>query len=356
MQKMKHIIVLLICQAILLTLFVPTVASGDYSENDDPVATEPIEPGEEMSLEEQLLEMTNQIKGLQEQVIKLQAIISAAERSSAVPLADKDEIARQITESTESEKYLFQIEYYNICLIIVENDILYRQQALIEKKLQVEGVRLRLGLSTQNSIDDLNTILSSIKNQISINSGMIRTKKQQVNEKKGEDGYEYIKDYEIPELYSPLVESVDELKEGLKKNNVSLYLLDNQIKKQNDLLNGLTGSNTSSVTRNSVRSEIGLLKVQQELLVKQLELTALSKWTAYLDAKAQYEFAQAKHPKPTDRLALLDETYRLGKISEVEWLDQRFSAYEELNWADKNAIMLVIAAVELDFVMKGVTG
>ena len=346
MRKTKWSIVTIICFALFLTLFSTVGASSNNNT----------ETSSEIPLEEQLNTIANQIISLQEQVANLQANMSQIWGSMVDQSVDDEEIDRQTKQTTVSENYMFQIEYYNTCLIVVNIDLLSRQKTLTEKQLEVEKTRLVLGISTQSSVDAINARLSGIKQQIEIKNETLRTKRQTISKKIGDSGYEFIKDYSIPVPGAPTAGSKDELIAGLIKNNASLNSLTSQIRKQNDLLFDMRRGNAGSANINTVRSQIELLNAQQLLLIKQLELSAMNKWLVYLNAKLQFELAEAARPMLAAQIDLLDEIFRLGKISEVEWIGRRFSIYEEQKRADKAAIELVIATTELDYMMKGVTG
>jgi len=354
MKKIKYIVIAVICQVMLFTFIVPVVASGDSSENESPIVTSENGNDGEMSLEEQIAELTNQMNLLQAQMTSIQRNLSQIWGSFVDQSVEDDEISEQTTYNVLLEKHMFQMEYYNTCSIIVKNDLLNRQLTLTEKQREVERTRLLLGMSTQKSVDALDTRSRDIRQQIEINNETLRIKRLYVNTKSGKSGYAFISDYKIPVPTSPTAKSADEVRLGLYKNNGSLNSLNSQIKKQEDLLKDMRNSNANSASRNTLSLEIERLNSQQLLLIKQLELMALSGWVVYLDAKAQFDLAEAARPTIAAQIELNDELFRLGKISEVELLGRKYSAYEQLCTADIAAINLVIAVTELNAMMNGV--
>jgi hypothetical protein len=274
-----------------------------------------------------LEELEAWIAGLEAQLSELWAFISAQ------PEVDYAAINRQIREAAEIERFIFRLEYYNVCFIIANTDLLRHQRTLTERQLELERVRLALGFSSQRNVDALSAHLNSLRRQIELNDEIVQIKRRPVSS---------IGNFEIPASASPVARTVDELRSALIRNNAALFVLERQI---------------SQMSRQGAsNAEIRLMRAQRDLLVRQLEMAATNGWTAYLTAKAQYDLAQAARPAPLARLNFLDELLRIGEIGAVARLEQRYAVYEELHGADMTAIALAVAVAELDFMMIGITG
>jgi len=284
--------------------------------------------------EKALEELENRIRGLEAQLLAMWSLLSAQ------PETDYASINRQSIAAAELERYMFHMKYYGVCLAIARNDLLNRQRSLTERQLVVERVRLDLGFSTLNNVNALDATLNSLRRQIELNDETAQITRQHINTRRGETGYTFIRNFELPVPSSPNVRSADELRAGLINNNASLFVLNSQIDQ-------LSNQNVSW-------AELRLLHEQRDLLIRQLEMAAINSWTSYLNARAQYDIAIAVRPMLTTRLNLVDEMYRLGEISTVDMMGQRFSVYEELHREDMAAVALAIAVAELDYMMRGI--
>jgi hypothetical protein len=69
---------------------------------------------------------------------------------------------------------------------------------------------------------------------------------------------------------------------------------------------------------------------------------------------ARYKTYEELRPVLSERLALLDETYAAGEISELELAGRRFSIYEELYNEDEATVALFAAVAELDLTAIGI--
>jgi hypothetical protein len=356
MKIIKHFTVVLLCVAISLMLVVPITAAEPNDSNGEISASADNGSGTNENNGNELNgnngtnggypngdnsnggaitdELGNRISELEAQLMALWSIISAQ------PEVDHWAIDRQIAEAAELERYMFQIKYYSVCLTIANNNLLNRQRTLTERQLRLERVRLELGFSTQRDVNDINAAFNSINRQIEHNNEIVRISREHINTRRSTSGYGFIGNFGIPAPASPNARSAEELRRGLVNNNTSLFVLERQINQLN--------------RQNVPWAEVRLLQEQRELLVRQLEMVAINSWSAYLDARTQHDLAVALRPLLESRLNLIDEMFRLGEISEVERMEQRFSAYEELHRLDITAIMLVIAVAELDFMMKGI--
>ena len=166
MRKIKCVVMVTICFAVLSALLTSAAASESSTGTFGSTVSESAEIGEEMTLDELLIVMMGQINSLQEQVIFLQTNFVSFVDSLSTQSVDEETMEKQISQASESEKYMFRIEYYNTCSIIQNNELLKRQKTLAEKQYAVESVRIRLGLSTQSNADIIKEHLNSINCQI----------------------------------------------------------------------------------------------------------------------------------------------------------------------------------------------
>lgn len=327
MKKTKRFVTMLICIAIIFAFLSPVAVANDDTAVNDTTDNPNGDGGP--SLEDRINILEAQLAALFAQLGEMGEVDSVA-------------IDRQIREAAEVERFMFRLEYINVCFMIANNDLLNRQCALTERQLELERVRLTLGFSTQRNVDALHTHLGILERQIELNNEIIEIKRRYVNTRRGASGYGFIGDFSIPAPAVPTVRTADELRSALIANNTSLFVLDRQI---NQLRRN-----------NGAWSEIRLLESQRDLLVRQLEMAAIRGWTAYLEAKAQYDLAETARPTLTARLALLDDLHRLGEIGAVARLEQRYAVYEKLHGADTAAIALAVAVAEVDFMARGIAG
>ena len=355
MKRTKRLAALLVCVTIIFTFLTPTVAAYDngtgngYPANGTPNGngsnggngdngngqngdngSEPGDPNGNGQYGGNGSELEERIGMLEGMLTELLAFLDELSRAGEV---DHAAIDRQIREAADLERFMLRLEYYNVCSIIASTDLLRRQRTLTERQLELERVRLSLGFSTQSNVDALTAYLNSLRRQIELNDDIVQIKKPPVNS---------IGNFGIPAPASPIARTVDELRTALIRNNAALFVIDRQINQMN--------------RQNAPWAEIRLLRTQRELLVRQLEMAAANAWTAYLTAKAQYDLAQAARSTLASRLNMIDELFRIGEISAIARLEQRYAVYEELHGADMAAIALAVAVAELDFMMMGVVG
>jgi len=331
MKEIKQIIALLVCVTVILTFLTPTVVAYDNGAgNGYPANGAPNGDNGDGQYGDNGSELEERLNILEGMLAELLAFLDELSKSGEV---DRAAIDRQIQEAADLERYMLRLEYYNVCAIIANTDLLRRQLTLAERQLELEQVRLRLGFSTQNNVDALSSYLNSLRRQIELDDEIAQIKRR---------GVSSIGNFEIPTPTAPRARTVDELRSALIGNNSALFVMERQINQMN---------------RQGVsNAEIRLMRTQMDLLVRQLQMAATNAWTAYLAAKAQYDIAQASRSALNARLLLLDELFSIGEISAVARLEQRYAVYEELHGADMTAIALAVAVVELDFMMIGITG
>jgi len=280
--------------------------------------------------------LENRIRELEMQLMFLTAMFNVT------PEVDHASITRQRQEAVLLERYVLHLTYYSVCLAIAQNNLLVQQQELLERQLKLENVRYELGFSTQNNVTDLEAILNNVTRQIQINNTTILVQRRQFDSRRGQQGYGFIRNFEIPNPSTPNARSEDTLRTNLIRYNTSLFVL---------------GSHIDQARRHRVTgNEISLLEEQQDLLRRQLEIAATNTWDAYLNARAQHNLALSEQDLLHSRLNLIEEMFYLGEISEVDRLAQRFNIYVELHRVELTSVTLAIAIAEVNFMMLGIVG
>jgi hypothetical protein len=353
MKKLKYILAVIICCAVVFALSPGGFVSGEDQDAELPGQAP---PGEEMPLEELLAAMVTQIDALTDQVNALTLQLTAIQGALSPSGYDGELLSRQLTQSRETEIYMFRTEYMSVCLARRSGELMTRRRDLLEKQLAVEKVKLSLGESTRESADALVSQKTNVERQITLNYETWSMKKKYLDTKQGGRGYEFIQNYTIPsELPAPTVTSADELKSALLDKNATLYSYGSQIETLNDSLDEMRLTPGAAYeAADSIRSELSNLNAQYALYEKQLSWAALGKYAAYEDALARYRTYEELRPVLSERLALLDETYAAGEISELERASRQFSIYEELYSADEATVALLVAVAELDIMAKGI--
>ncbi|MCL2388704.1 MAG: TolC family protein [Defluviitaleaceae bacterium] len=304
----KKIFAIFMC-AVMLVSFVTPLAAEDFGTS---------------YLENRIRELEAQLAAMQN------AMASAA-------FVDAAALNRQRRDAQELERYMFHMKYYGVILTIAQNDLLIRQRTLTQRQLDIENVRLELGFTTQKNMDDLTAMLNSLERQIESNNQNIRLQQQQLNERRGRDGYEFIGNYRIPNTINAQVANANALQRSLITNSVALRELNNSI----DQAHGASWNALSNMHE------------QRVMLERQLEVSAISSWNAYQNAKAQRNSAVATRPLLQSRLDLIDEMFYLGEISEIDKLAQRFAIYTELHHIDITAILLAMSVAEVNMMAQG---
>jgi len=323
MKKTRKFIAMLICVAVISAGVAPIVSA---------------DPSVPLTLEEQVAMLQGQVAAL---TGMLSGLMGTLEGMASMGQIDQDVIDRQLRDAELMEQHMFRMQYYGACMTVINNEMLRQLIDLTERQLEIERVQLSLGLTTQLSVDALSAQLTSLNSQLRLSNDALRRTQEHINIRRGRAGFGFIGDFGVPEPGAPEAESAEELRRTFIRRNVSLFNLDNQIRQMNE--------------QGASNSQIQLMNAQRNLLVRQLELSANSNWSSYLEARANYNLAQAARPMLEARVALLDEMYRVGEISEFEWMRQRHGAYDELHRADMAAILLAMSIAVIDAMMNGLS-
>lgn len=329
MKIKKRFTALLLCAFIIITSVMPvTAAEPDDSDNGDYCVFELLE---------------TRISELETQLAALWAFLASFEDSgTGLTWEEREIMERHIKQAEDLERYMFRLMYYDVCLSILNNDLLLHQRSLLERQIEVERVRLQVGFSTQRNVNALTTQLSTLNRQIILNNDTIQEKRDFINTKRGQSGYGFIDNFVITVPPVPNARNANELRTALIRNNVTLLDLTNQI---------------SNLRRhNATNLEIRTLTTQRDLLESQLRMSATSSWTAYLGIKAQYDIAVTTRLQLEADLILIENMFRLGFISDIDRRTQRYAIYEALHMEDVALIALAVAVAELDYMMIGVVG
>jgi len=333
------------CIVTLFVIITPLAIGTEYTDAETDDTVEPTE--HESDLDDIIFEMQTEILNLQMGMALLWNVIDGG------PL-DEEVVRLQAAQATAVERHTFLSEYYNACAILSMNDLLKHRIILTERQLEVELVRLTHGETTQGHIDVINAQLTGLYHQLEIGDELLQIKKQLIDAKRGLPGYEFIGDYSIPTPPSPTAWSLSALKSSFINNNTSIYEYDLQIERFNEWLEELISIGEDAEVLDVIRENIDTLCAQRESLSNQLEMTATNKWFSYLDAKVQYDLAEAMRPSLIAQLELIVIMYSLGEISTVERLGLELEVYEELQRVDMAALALAIAVAELDLILEGI--
>jgi len=282
---------------------------------------------------------------LEARIAVLEATLAAlmAALDTGAPFTDHALIERQRQEAIELERFMYHMTYYSIVLSVAHNDLLIRQRTLTERQLQLENVRLELGFTTQNNVDDLSAMLNSLVRQIELNNTTTQAQRRHVETRRGREGYGFIGNFSIPSPSTTSTgRSLDDLRTNLVRNNTALAALESHI--------------SQAWQHNMHWNEIRLLEEQRDLLRRQLEMAAMNSWSAYTAARAEFNLAVSERPLLQSRLNMIDELFNLGEISEVDRLASRFAIYAELHRADMAAVALAMSIAELNYMMRGIVG
>jgi hypothetical protein len=373
MRKLGYLTVLAICCALLLSTSAfgaegSEPEDGETSaETGEDVSDELPEDGEiggdvsdelpedGVTLEQILIGFATDIESLQLQNNYLQTQLSALQASLTSSDADSTLVDRQVTQSRETEKYMFQIEYNTVCLMSRRGELLGRQRALLDKRIEVEKVRRSLGEATQDSVDALMLKRDETGRQITLNLDTMHLKMSNIRTRADEIGYEFIQDYTLPRNVPEFIMSSDALNKALLKNNATLYSYGLQISQRGDMLADLEEMvGLDDETRQSIDDSIRQMNAQRRLYENQLTWTALSKYAAYTESLAQHSAYKSLKPELNEQLQLTDELYAAGEISELEKMSRQYEIYEELYSADAAAVSLHNAVCELKLLADGV--
>jgi len=305
-------------------------------------------------LESLILEMQQQLDELQAQMQDLQMNVDFLWNSLLGGQPDEAALISQTAQIAATERFVFKIEYYNACALLSSSYLLKHHIALVERELEVERVRLWLGEVTQTSVDVLLAQLTGLRTQSESKREEFRARQQLIDGKRGLPGYDFIGNYTIPTPLIPQVQTLEALKATLLGNNASLDALDRQIEQQNEIIDALIDAGAETGIINAYRAELEHTTAERGLLVSRLTTTAASRWFSYLDAKAQFDLAEAMRPMLNAQLELISTLHDLGEISTAEKLRQELSIYEELHKADMSAVALAIEAAQLDIMADGI--
>jgi len=275
------------------------------------------------------------IEALEMRIATLEATLAALLAALDTPqFVDHWLIEQQRQEAVELERFMMRMTYYGVVLTLTHNDLLIRQRDLTRRQLELENVRLELGFTTQNNVDDMQALLNSLIRQIELNNTTTTEQRRHVSG---------LGNFRIPTpSTTSRVRSLDELRSSLISNSTALAVMNSHI--------------NQAWQHNMSWNEIRLLEEQRDLLRRQLEIVALNGWSAYTAARAEFNMAVAERPLLQSRLEMIDELYELGEIGEVDRLTMRFDIYSQLHMADMAAIALAMSIVELDFMMQGIIG
>ncbi|MCL1878696.1 MAG: TolC family protein, partial [Defluviitaleaceae bacterium] len=255
------------------------------------------------------------------------------------PAAGHATVAEQRRETEQLERLMFRFQYYGVSFAMVQNEFLTHHRELTERQLALENVRIELGFTTQNDLEDLAAVLNNLESQIELNRETIETEQLHINTRRGRSGYEFIRDFTIPAPGRVQVRSADELRRHLMQNNVALTVTENALRDAHWHLS---------------HAELSLLREQRDLLARQLELAAITAWNNYRSARNLYDLAVSERPLLEARLELIDDMYELGELSEIDKMAKRFVIYAEQHAADAAALALAVAIAEIEFMARGI--
>jgi len=253
-----------------------------------------------------------------------------------------------------SERLMYRIEYYSAVALRLQSELLSQSIVLAQRQLEVERVRLMLGETIQGSVELSYAQVHAVTEQQRIADESFSLRAEIVSRRRGHSCFEFIDDFTLPTSSHPRAADLSSLIVGLLGNNVSYGLITRQITESNAILADLTQAGAGFGTIEIIQSEIHILTTEQGFMRSQLEITATAGWITYLDARVQYDLAQAMRPMLTARLDLIAELYAMGEISHIEKLTHELEVLEELFNADMAIIALATVIAELDAMMLGV--
>ncbi|MCL2357569.1 MAG: TolC family protein [Defluviitaleaceae bacterium] len=274
--------------------------------------------------------------GLEGRIAELEAQLAALMGQLSGGGTDHAALSRQRREAEHLEQFMYNMTYYGVVLTIAHNDLLIRQRELTARQIALENVRLELGFTTQRNLDYMAAELTALERQIELNRDTIQAERQLLGRRRARYGQDFRNDFVIPTPSRPDVRNADALRTRLIENNASLAVLEGHM------------------GRGVGWSEMMLMEEQRNLLTRQLELSAVTAWNNYLDARSAHELAVSEQSLRRSRLELIDEMFELGEISEVDRMAMRFGVYVEQFAADAAAVALAVSVAEIELMMRGV--
>ena len=345
-----------IVAVVLLCGLMMSIAQGVYGEQGladlvgrfkRPVSVAPLE-AQFSVYEAQQIGLDNQSRDLLRQSVVLDGQINAlASQKSLIPL--------KIQQEELLAEFQLQGEYYNVCLLIQNGNLLDQQSNLLDKQIQVEETKLTLGETTQNAVDLLHASREAVLQSCIANQTQINHCKAAIELKIDTSGA-YSPDFMIPEfIHESNTMSVTDLQNQLVSNNVSLMEHEEAVSNQvilRDSLKNIGGDNDSYYLE--AAAQYDLLIANRETYRSQLLLLVNSKYNEYIAAEAQYTAMIAIRSPLMDQLNILDTMYAQGEISELECLSAKYEVQKNLLEINVAIISKANLLSEIDLLANGV--
>jgi hypothetical protein len=281
---------------------------------------------------------------LEDRIAELEATIAGLMAAMNAPqFVDHGAIERQRRENVQAERFMFHMMYYGIVLSNSHISLLRAHHKLMERQFELEEFKYELGLSTQNTLDEMELALADLARQIETLTASTTAQRRQVETRRDRDGYDFIGNFRIPTpARRATPRDVRELQENLLRYSGALATLNSHI---------------NQASRHGAHwNEIRLMEEQRDMLRRQLELAALATWNNYTAARAEFNATVAMRSLLETRSTMIDNLLEFGEISATDHKAMRFGIYAEQIAADMAAVALSMAIAEVNYMMRGIIG
>jgi hypothetical protein len=223
-----------------------------------------------------------------------------------------------------------QTEYYNVCLLYENENLLYMQLDALNTQIAIEEVRLSFSETTYNALELLRANREIIREKITANQVQIDSVRRSLETRVSANAINGISFY-IPEFIEQRnTMTHTELQNRLINNNISIIEQDRAIENLlilQDALKDILGEDSSYYIE--VAAQRNSLIAQREEFKTQLILYANSRHSEYLRIESEYRSAIAIRDALLSQLNILESMYFHGEISELEWLSSKYEIHVE---------------------------
>ena len=318
MRGVRVFSVSLICMIVLSSFCVPATAEDVFDDN------------ETITLEELLQALVDEINSLQSRISTLEQQLSVLQTVHSVNDTDEELVSLQIRQASMTQAYILRIEHNKAKQLELDIELLNKQLKCLDKQILIEKVMLEYNNSTQINVDSLSAQRNSVIQHISMVNTVLLAKRDYLNS--NAQNINLLQDNDSDKICFPrYIKTLDELTALLIKNNAALRTYEIQIHNQNELLesiNNFPGTETSIAL--GVRVQLDQLTTIRKSYIQELEITAMDRYSAYLDARTECDSNRAKKEVLIKQLEILKIFYECGEISALAYSQKEYAIQKEL--------------------------
>jgi len=270
---------------------------------------------------------------------------------------DRTQYTKKKEQQQMAEKYKLQVDYYNVCLSIKQFSLAQSELEVLNKQISVEQEKLKIGKSTQLTVDDLNSRKRIVQDKITSINQSVDSGKNALRSRLNETtDAQFDPSFSIPSVVDGSdIYSLSALRKKCEDNHLGLLKTNAYIGFHSTLISNLASCvGENDLSYRSALSEKSKLQADANVLKQSIDSGVEKRYNAFKQSIVSYLTFQERYNVLNKQMVVLKAKYDNGDISELQYLSDRFTILNELNNGYNTIVAKINAKTVVNLIENGI--